>query len=93
MDFCRKAAFHHLCGAKKTMKMKGIYRFLTIICLTVQSVSAAAQTPQTVQLGIDEMFAIADENNASIKGFRYAESAAAEAVKTARNDRLTSIDF
>ena len=52
-----------------------------------------AQTPPTVQLGIDEMFALADENNASIKGFRYAESAAAEAVKTARNDRLPSIDF
>ena len=73
--------------------MKRIYRFLTIICLTVQSVSAAAQTPQTVQLGIDEMFALADENNANIRGFRYAESAAAEAVKTARNDRLPSIDF
>ncbi len=39
------------------------------------------------------MFALADENNASIKGFRYAESAAEEAVKTARNDRLPSIDF
>ena len=38
-----------------------------------------AQAPQTV-LGIDEMFALADENNASIRGFRYAESAAAEAV-------------
>ena len=52
-----------------------------------------AQTPQTVRLGIDEMFALADENNAGIRGFRYAESAAAEAVKTARNDRLPSIDF
>ena len=59
----------------------------------VQGVSAAAQISQTIQLGIDEMFALADKNNASIKGFRYAESAAAEAVKTARNDRLPSIDF
>ena len=39
------------------------------------------------------MFALADENNVSIRGFRYAESAAAEAVKAARNDRLPSIDF
>lgn len=44
-------------------------------------------------MGIDEMFALADENNASIRGFRYAESAATEVVKTARNDRLPSIDF
>ena len=73
--------------------MKRIYRFLTILYLMVQGVSAAAQISQTIQLGIDEMFALADKNNASIKGFRYAESAAAEAVKTARNDRLPSIDF
>ena len=52
-----------------------------------------AQTPQSIRLGIDEMFALADENNASIRGFRYAEAAAAEAVKAARNDRLPSIDF
>ena len=52
-----------------------------------------AQTSQSIRLGIDEMFALADENNASIRGFRYAESAAAEAVKAARNDRLPSIDF
>lgn len=82
--------FFALLCRKKQMKMKRIYRLLAVLYL----LGAASTTmAQTMKLTIDEMFALADENNSSIKSFGHAESAAGEALKSARNDRLPSLDF
>lgn len=83
--------------SKKLTEMKIESIVIAALFAGGQIFSASAQQtqpePPILRLGIDEMFAIADENNSSIKSFGYAESAAAEAARTARNDRLPSVEL
>ena len=54
---------------------------------------SAQEKPGCMTLSIEEMFSLADRNNSGIRSYEFARSAAAEAVKAARNDRLPSLDF
>ncbi len=44
-------------------------------------------------LTVEEMFALAEENNSSVMEFAATEEAAAEELRVAKNDRLPSIDL
>ncbi len=68
--------------------MRFKFGFLGIAMLC--AVSAAGQERQ---MGIEEMFSLADTNSTAIRSMLSAEREAAEALRVAKNDRLPSIDF
>ncbi len=68
--------------------------FLFLLLAWCGTTSVAAQEPiERRQLGIEEMFAIADQSSRSIRSHTLAEREAEAAVRVAKNDRLPSIDF
>ena len=95
--FSSKSGFFVTFATQKKDKMKIKLLLPVVVFATGGIISVSARTPDdgaaVLRLDMPTMFAMADENNTSIRSYELAEAAAAEAVKSARNDRLPSIDF
>lgn len=95
MDFLRDHCFGDLCSVKTNMFMGKRVTVVFILSLMGISVCASAQDRQqnSCMLTVEQMFELADANSKSIRTYEIYENEAGQSVRTARNDRLPSIEF
>ncbi len=70
------------------MSKKG--RLIGLLCITV--LCSQVVCAQTRQMGIEELFRLADEQSKSIQAYRTGTEAAAEALKAAKAQRLPDVN-
>lgn len=95
MDFSRERGFGDICGVKTNTFMGKRVTAVFILSLMGISVCASAQDRQqnSYTLTVEQMFELADANSKSIRTYEIYENEAEQSVRTARNDRLPSVEF
>lgn len=73
--------------------MRKVKVIFAVLLLLSTPVCLYSQTSREYPLGIKEMFDLADRNSRSIRSFAIAEQETVEAIKTAKNAQLPSVDI